>query len=143
MNTVRFIVRSGHPHGSVYPGPIGAILTLQLMQLRHAQSLPYALSLCGACYDVCPAKINIPETLIRLRAEIVDQERRTPARFFDPLYLALRITGSIGGSRQIHRRLSCVPAWDADCGKAPPFRLTSRDTKSSGCRKLTTILSHP
>ena len=57
----------GHAYGSVYPGPIGAILTPQLERMKHAQSLPYASSLCGACYEVCPVKINIPEVLIELR----------------------------------------------------------------------------
>ena len=75
----------GHAYGSVYPGPIGAILTPQLMQLEHAQSLPYASSLCGACYEVCPVKINIPEVLIELRAHVTDRERKEPGRFFDPL----------------------------------------------------------
>ena len=65
----------GHAYGSVYPGPIGAILTPQLMRLEHAQSLPYASSLCGACYEVCPVKINIPEVLIDLRAKVTDRER--------------------------------------------------------------------
>jgi len=74
----------GHPYGSVYPGPIGAILTPQLMQMNHAQSLPYASSLCGACYEVCPVKINIPEVLLELRAQVVNQERRDLGRFFDP-----------------------------------------------------------
>jgi L-lactate dehydrogenase complex protein LldF len=81
----------GHPYGSVYPGPIGAILTPQLMQMRHAQSLPYASSLCGACYEVCPVKIDIPEVLIELRAQVVDQERHAAGRLFDPLYVGLRI----------------------------------------------------
>jgi len=85
----------GHAYGSVYPGPIGAILTPQLERLRHAQSLPYASSLCGACYDVCPVKINIPEILIDLRARVTDQERKTFAKFFDPMYLGLRIANLI------------------------------------------------
>jgi L-lactate dehydrogenase complex protein LldF len=80
----------GHAYGSVYPGPIGAILTPQLMQMNHAQSLPYASSLCGACYEVCPVKINIPEVLLALRSQVVDQERRSAAKFFDPMYLGLR-----------------------------------------------------
>jgi L-lactate dehydrogenase complex protein LldF len=63
----------GHAYGSVYAGPIGAILTPQLQQLHHAQSLPYASSLCGACYEVCPVKINIPEILIDLRHKVVEQ----------------------------------------------------------------------
>jgi L-lactate dehydrogenase complex protein LldF len=64
----------GHAYGSVYAGPIGAILTPQLQQMHHAQSLPYASSLCGACYEVCPVKINIPEVLIHLRNKVVEQK---------------------------------------------------------------------
>ena len=62
----------GHAYGSVYAGPIGAILTPQLQSMQHSQSLPYASSLCGACYEVCPVKINIPEILIYLRRRIVE-----------------------------------------------------------------------
>jgi L-lactate dehydrogenase complex protein LldF len=64
----------GHAYGSVYAGPIGAILTPQLQEMHHAQSLPYASSLCGACYEVCPVKINIPEVLIHLRNKVVVQK---------------------------------------------------------------------
>jgi L-lactate dehydrogenase complex protein LldF len=85
----------GHAYGSVYPGPIGAILTPQLMQMHHAQSLPYASSLCGACYEVCPVKINIPEVLIELRAQVTNQERKQVRRFFDPMYLGMRMAGLI------------------------------------------------
>jgi L-lactate dehydrogenase complex protein LldF len=63
----------GHAYGSVYAGPIGAILTPQLQAMQHSQSLPYASSLCGACYDVCPVKINIPEILVHLRGRIVEE----------------------------------------------------------------------
>jgi L-lactate dehydrogenase complex protein LldF len=62
----------GHAYGSIYSGPIGAILTPQLQSMEHSQSLPYASSLCGACYEVCPVKINIPEILIHLRQRIVE-----------------------------------------------------------------------
>jgi L-lactate dehydrogenase complex protein LldF len=85
----------GHAYGSVYPGPIGAILTPQLEHLRHAQSLPFASSLCGACYEVCPVKINIPEILIDLRARVTDQERHTVGKFFDPMYVGLRVANVI------------------------------------------------
>jgi L-lactate dehydrogenase complex protein LldF len=81
----------GHAYGSVYPGPIGAILTPQLMRMQHAKSLPYASSLCGACYEVCPVKINIPEVLIDLRAKVTDQERGRFNRFLDPMYLGMKI----------------------------------------------------
>ncbi|MFI1970871.1 (4Fe-4S)-binding protein [Streptomyces cinnamoneus] len=62
----------GHAYGSPYPGPIGAILTPQLRGLASPleKSLPYASSLCGACYDVCPVAIDIPEVLVHLRERV-------------------------------------------------------------------------
>lgn len=66
----------GHAYGSIYAGPIGAILTPQLFDMEHSQSLPYASSLCGACYEVCPVKINIPEVLIHLRGRVVREQQR-------------------------------------------------------------------
>ncbi len=85
----------GHAYGSVYPGPIGAILTPQLTEMHHAQSLPYASSLCGACYEVCPVKINIPEVLIDLRAQVTDQERKQVRRILDPMYLGMRVANLV------------------------------------------------
>ncbi len=67
----------GHAYGSIYSGPIGAILSPQLNGLKYSRSLPYASSLCGACYEVCPVKINIPETLIHLRGKVVAQDQHT------------------------------------------------------------------
>jgi L-lactate dehydrogenase complex protein LldF len=61
----------GHAYGSIYAGPIGAILTPQLQAMKHSRSLPYASTLCGACYDVCPVKIDIPEILLHLRNKVV------------------------------------------------------------------------
>jgi L-lactate dehydrogenase complex protein LldF len=63
----------GHAYGSVYPGPIGAILTPQLRGIAQAPSLPYASSLCGACYEVCPVKIDIPRVLVHLRGRVVEE----------------------------------------------------------------------
>jgi L-lactate dehydrogenase complex protein LldF len=60
----------GHAYGATYSGPIGAILTPQLQSLEHSTTLPYASSLCGACYEVCPVKINIPEILVHLRRKL-------------------------------------------------------------------------
>ncbi len=69
----------GHAYGSVYPGPIGAILTPQLTgSTGHSDpnnALPYASTLCGACADVCPVKIDIPALLVHLRARGVDADR--------------------------------------------------------------------
>ena len=71
----------GHAYGSVYPGPIGAILTPQLRGIENAASLPFASTLCGACYEVCPVKIDIPRVLLHLRAKAVEAtERRAEGR---------------------------------------------------------------
>ncbi|MFI1168592.1 LutB/LldF family L-lactate oxidation iron-sulfur protein [Streptomyces sp. NPDC020801] len=85
----------GHAYGSVYPGPIGAILTPQLRgtAAKADRSLPYASTLCGACYEVCPVKINIPEVLVHLRARVVDEARtrRVPS----PEQLAMAAARSV------------------------------------------------
>ena len=80
----------GHAYGSVYQGPIGAILTPQLQDMQHSRSLPYASSLCGACYDVCPVKINIPEVLIHLRGRIVREDQSTFLGRMGPENLAMQ-----------------------------------------------------
>jgi L-lactate dehydrogenase complex protein LldF len=80
MNVCPVFERTGgHAYGSIYPGPIGAILTPQLEGLERASSLPYASSLCGACYEVCPVKIDIPSVLVHLRGQTRKHrlERRT------------------------------------------------------------------
>ncbi|MER1996497.1 MAG: LutB/LldF family L-lactate oxidation iron-sulfur protein [Arthrobacter sp.] len=67
----------GHAYGSTYPGPIGAILSPMMTGIKSEEnsSLPYASSLCGACYDACPVKINIPEILVHLRSVDVESKR--------------------------------------------------------------------
>ena len=57
----------GHAYGSVYPGPIGAILTPQLRGIEQFATLPFASTLCGACAEVCPVMIDIPAVLLHLR----------------------------------------------------------------------------
>ena len=70
----------GHAYGSVYPGPIGAVITPQLAGVEKARKLPFASSLCGACRDVCPVKIDIPALLLHLRSRIVAGRERPEAR---------------------------------------------------------------
>ena len=65
----------GHAYQSTYPGPIGAALTPQLVGIEHASKLPFASSLCGYCYEVCPVEINIPAVLVKLRHDAVRAER--------------------------------------------------------------------
>ena len=85
----------GHAYGSVYPGPIGAILTPQLQGVDQAASLPYASSLCGACYEVCPVKIDIPQVLIHLRGRAVAE---APQPRFERL--AMRVLAWVFGSER-------------------------------------------
>jgi L-lactate dehydrogenase complex protein LldF len=85
----------GHAYGSVYPGPIGAILTPQLIGVENAPTLPFASSLCGACYEVCPVKIDIPTVLLHLRGQVVRARGRSPERG------AMRLVGFVfGGARR-------------------------------------------
>jgi L-lactate dehydrogenase complex protein LldF len=78
----------GHAYDSMYQGPIGAILTPQLRGLEAAGSLPFASTLCGACAEVCPVKIDIPRILVHLRNEVVKARRGD--RFFDGERLAMQ-----------------------------------------------------
>jgi len=64
----------GHAYGSVYPGPIGAVLSPQLTGVKDNPSLPFASTLCGACLDVCPVAIDIPAMLVHLRSQVVAQD---------------------------------------------------------------------
>ncbi|MDQ0595913.1 L-lactate dehydrogenase complex protein LldF [Streptomyces canus] len=94
----------GHAYGSVYPGPIGAVLTPQLVGVENAASLPFASTLCGACYDACPVKIDIPEVLVHLRAKAVEAKRRDRL-LPTPEALAMKAAGAVLSSP---RRLAAV-----------------------------------
>jgi L-lactate dehydrogenase complex protein LldF len=63
----------GHAYGYTYPGPIGILLTAMLNGPRAVKDLAHASSLCGACADACPVKIDIPRMLIELRKEVDEQ----------------------------------------------------------------------
>jgi L-lactate dehydrogenase complex protein LldF len=136
----------GHAYGSVYPGPIGAVLSPQLTGVEDNASLPYASTLCGACYDVCPVAIDIPQMLVHLRSRVVEAKRQrgpvpsaeqavmasaayameSPARWTAALRAA-RLGRLLAGRR---RRISALPpplsAWtgtrDAPLPPTRPFR---------------------
>jgi L-lactate dehydrogenase complex protein LldF len=94
----------GHAYGSVYPGPIGAILNPLLRGTGDPQtdSLPYASSLCGACFEACPVRIDIPEVLVHLRAEVVDAHRED--RVPKPEALAFRgAAWAFGDAKRLDR----------------------------------------
>ncbi|MDB5045481.1 MAG: hypothetical protein JWQ08_1531 [Deinococcus sp.] len=127
----------GHAYGSVYPGPIGAILTPQLLQLEdaNANTLPWASSLCGACYDACPVKINIPEILIYLRGQITPHKTpnaesiamKTAAWIFNEPYRfegALKLARAGQGPLVQHGAIRALPGllggWTSS-RNLPPF----------------------
>jgi iron-sulfur cluster protein len=89
----------GHAYESVYPGPIGAILTPQLQGMDAAGSLPYASSLCGACAEVCPVNIEIPRLLTHLRAR-----ERDEAGSLDPELLSMKGLYGVFASRERYER---------------------------------------
>jgi iron-sulfur cluster protein len=92
----------GHAYGSVYPGPIGAILNPLLKGTGDPQtdSLPYASSLCGACFEACPVRIDIPEVLVHLRSKVVDGHRRDTVP--KPEAVAMRAAAyTFGDSRRL------------------------------------------
>jgi L-lactate dehydrogenase complex protein LldF len=136
----------GHAYGSVYPGPIGAVLSPQLTGVADNASLPYASTLCGACYDVCPVAIDIPQMLVHLRSRVVDAKRghkvptpeqavmasaayvmESPARWTAALR-ASRLGRLLGGRR---RTLTALPpplsAWTGTRDAPLPPRQSFRD----------------
>jgi L-lactate dehydrogenase complex protein LldF len=93
----------GHAYGSTYPGPIGAILAPQLADLQAHDDLPWASSLCGACYEVCPVKIDIPSILVHLRRRVVAQGGDGHGRL-DAERLAMAALGRVFQSRTRYER---------------------------------------
>lgn len=81
----------GKAYGSVYPGPIGAILNPQLrgMESEVDRSLPFASSLCGACNDVCPVRIPIADILVQLRRKAVEKKRSEGGIHVEPILMGL------------------------------------------------------
>ena len=101
----------GHAYESVYPGPIGAILSPQLSGLREHTSLPWASSLCGACYEVCPVKIDIPSVLVHLRGRVVREAAEDGSR---AERLAMEAVARVFGSQrryELAQRLGRVGQW--------------------------------
>ena len=98
----------GHAYNSVYPGPIGAILTPQLVGVGDPgpDSLPYASSLCGACYQVCPVKINIPEVLVHLRGKVVRHKQYMGGlgSKLDPENVAMQTLARVFSDPQLYER---------------------------------------
>ena len=116
----------GHAYGSPYPGPIGAIISPQLRGVTSPvdASLPYASTLCGACYEVCPVAINIPEVLVHLRARVVDAKR-------EKTFSTERAVFTLSG-RVLFARPACSPRPSAPRPRAASW--WPGPAGSGGCR---------
>ncbi len=138
----------GHAYGSPYPGPIGAIISPQLRGLGSDidASLPFASTLCGACYEVCPVAINIPEALVHLRAKVKHpfSERQgfhvagailaSPRRLAAAQRVASASRKLVGRSGRIRRLPPPVSGWtqtrDAPAPPRESFRAWWKKTRS-------------
>jgi L-lactate dehydrogenase complex protein LldF len=112
----------GHAYASVYPGPIGSIVSPQLAGLQDHLSLPWASSLCGACAEVCPVKIDIPRVLVHLRGRIAHETASEPATERIAMRLLSRIFNSRRGYESAQRalRLGRSPLSSARLARALP-----------------------
>jgi L-lactate dehydrogenase complex protein LldF len=126
----------GQAYESVYPGPIGAVLSPQLFGLDKYPTLPWASSLCGACYDACPVKIEIPSLLVHLRGRVVREEKSA----LSPEALAMRTVAGVFSSRPRYERAqrlarlgrgpiarAALPGWTAMRDLPEPPKETFRD----------------
>jgi L-lactate dehydrogenase complex protein LldF len=125
----------GHAYGWVYSGPIGALITPQLTGLAGARELPFASSLCGACRDVCPVKINIPDLLLHLRSKVQEQtpapkppgslvEERTAMRAWAWVMKRPRVYALAGGLARWGQRLYARKGWIRHVSAFPLSRWT-------------------
>ena len=136
----------GHAYGSVYPGPIGSIITPQLTQGLAdddpVHTLPFASSLCGACGEVCPVKIDIPTILIHLRARSVDVKRRAVPDVWD---VAMNVSAPVmsksslwAAASQTVKASALLGGKDGKIGALPfPASLWT------GARDLPVVEAHP
>lgn len=97
----------GHSYGSVYPGPIGALITPLFRGLEDFKDLPQASSLCGACYEACPVKIDIPKHLINMRRDIVKSHINSPIE-----RMVYRVWAWGLKSPTLYRIIGAMQKWD-------------------------------
>ena len=93
----------GHAYGWVYSGPIGAILSPQLLGTKIAADLPFASSLCGACAEICPVKIPIPEILLHLRHRVAEGDEQEVAVSRPLARAAARVGALVYGTPWLYR----------------------------------------
>ncbi|MCC7010654.1 MAG: iron-sulfur cluster-binding protein [Acidobacteria bacterium] len=144
----------GHAYGSVYPGPIGSVLTPAMHGMEKFDDLPQASTLCGACRDVCPVRIDIPRMLLELRAKGVAQGKSPlwvtagirafvfagvrPGLFRTAGALAARASRMLARGGWIRRLPGHLSAWtrsrDFPALAATSFQERWEDAKTAGVR---------
>jgi L-lactate dehydrogenase complex protein LldF len=102
----------GHAYGDTYPGPVGAVLTPGLRGLHDWHELPGASTLCGACKDVCPVRLDIPRMLLALRRDVV---RESPPPFV--FRAGMRVFAWAAVRPAMYRRLAASTRWLARLGE--------------------------
>jgi L-lactate dehydrogenase complex protein LldF len=130
----------GHAYGSVYPGPIGAVLSPQLTGVEDNASLPFASTLCGACLEVCPVAIDIPNMLVHLRGRVIE-DRQSRSRIPSPESLAMSsMAWSMSNFRRWSRAVKLVRFGRILEGRSGCFlRLLGPLSKWTKFRELPTI----
>lgn len=100
----------GHAYGSVYSGPIGSVVTPAMVGIEQSKDLPFASSLCGACREVCPVRINIPHLLLKLRNEWVEGEGRRSKGPSAAERVAMRMWAFAMRHRRVYNFVFRIPA---------------------------------
>jgi L-lactate dehydrogenase complex protein LldF len=100
----------GHAYGSVYSGPIGAVLTPLLQPTRRAGELANASTLCGACFDACPVKIPLHDMLVELRRRNVERgdgaaSERVAFRLWARVFSSPRLYRWVGAMMRFGQRV--------------------------------------
>jgi L-lactate dehydrogenase complex protein LldF len=96
----------GHAYGDTYPGPVGSILTPGLRGLHDWRELPDASSLCGACRDVCPVRLDIPRMLLALRGAATKDDPQPPS-----LARAMKVYAWMATRPRVYRMLMRMGRW--------------------------------
>lgn len=104
----------GFAYGWFISGPIGAIFTPQMLGLERAGELPFASTLCGACAEVCPVKVPIPEILLELRRRSAEGEERERPVISPALRLGAALSGWALRTGWLYRLGSAWLAWLSD-----------------------------